>query len=667
MRSIYSLIALASLLSLRAEAQSPDTVFYSVVTSAKTVAGSQKTWRDRDGVHIAYEYNDRGRGPKIYEDVRLDGDGLPLATTLRGNDYLKNVVDEEFSLTNGVATWKSSAESGSHNGPGGFYVSFDGAPAEFGLLANALVKSAAKRVVLLPAGEANIESAGERTLSSNGQSIRVTQYLISGFGYTPQPVWLDQNNNLFALGATWNMTIRKGWESLIPVLVKAQDSVAGMRSLKIARELRRKPATPVLFRNARMFDADAGVMRDNMSVLVQGNRITGVVNTAQVKAPANTEIIDLQGKTLMPGLWDMHVHIDDTEGMHQIAAGVTTVRDMANDTDELMERRKRFDEGSLVGPRIFMAGFMDGSGPFAGPTKVLVDTEDQARAAVNRYADLGYVQIKIYSSIKPEIVPAIIDQAHKRGLRVSGHVPAFMIAEQFVKLGANELQHMNFLFLNFWGDTIKDTRTPLRFTAVAERASSLDLNSARVRDFISLLKQRNVVIDPTINVFEAFFLARMGAITPGYEGVADRLPPVVRRSLLAGGLPVPEGKDSVYRAAVPAMMKMLKMLYDAGVTIVPGTDGPAGFALHRELELYSAAGIPNNEVLRIATIGAARVLGKQETMGSIKAGKLADMIVVDGDPVKNMSDIRRVVMTMKDGVIFESAKVYRALGVKPVQ
>jgi imidazolonepropionase-like amidohydrolase len=114
------------------------------------------------------------------------------------------------------------------------------------------------------------------------------------------------------------------------------------------------------------------------------------------------------------------------------------------------------------------------------------------------------------------------------------------------------------------------------------------------------------------------------------------------------------------------MLKMVKKMYDAGVPIVAGTDAPAGFALHRELELYSVAGIPNVEVLRIATIGAARVLGQQEKTGSIKVGKLADLIIVDGDPAKNMSDIRRVELTMKDGKIFETAKVYRALGVQPV-
>ena len=230
------------------------------------------------------------------------------------------------------------------------------------------------------------------------------------------------------------MTIRKGWESFVSEIAGAQDSVASLLSVKVARELRRKPSGPVVFRNARLFDADAGVMQNDMSVVVSGNHITAVGSSAKVKTPAGAEVIDVHGKTLMPGLWDMHVHIDDTDGLQDIAAGVTTVRDLANDTDELIQRRKRFDDGTLVGPRIFMAGIIDGKGPMAGPTKVLIDNEAEARAAVNNYADLGYVQIKVYSSVKPELVPAIIDQAHKRGLRVSGHVPAFMIAEQFVKL-----------------------------------------------------------------------------------------------------------------------------------------------------------------------------------------------------------------------------------------
>ena len=666
MRSTISIL-LATVMGAANAAAQTDTLFHSIISSGKTVAGVHKTWRDTNGLHFFFEFNDRGRGPKITQDVRQDDSGVPVSTSLHGHNYFKVPVDEKFSMESGNATWYGSAERGSISGRRGFYVSFDGAPGEYGLLANALLKSPSRSISLFPAGEASIEVASEQSLSSGGKTIRVTQYLISGTGFTPQPVWLDDRGNLFAVGSTWRMTIQKGWESAIPGIVKSQDSVAELHAARIAKELRRKPASAVVFRNARLFDADAGTMRNDMTVVVAGSRISAVGPSAQVSAPANAETIDLKGKTLMPGLWDMHVHSDDNDGLHHIAGGVTTVRDMANDTDELIQRKKRFDEGSLIGPHIVMAGFMDGPGPFAGPTKVLVATEAEARSAVKRYAELGYVQIKIYSSIKPELVPAIIDEAHKHGLKVSGHVPAYMTAEQVVKLGADELQHVNFLFLNFWGDSIKDTRTPLRFTAVAERAAGLDLRSERVRAFIALLKARGVVIDPTVGAFESMFAARQGTVYPGYESVAPRVPPVVRRGLLAGGLPVPAGRDSVYRAAVPAMLRMVKALYDAGVPIVAGTDAPPGFGLHRELELYSAAGIPNADVLRIATIGAARVLGMDKETGSIKVGKVADLIVVDGDPVKNMSDIRRVELTMKDGVIHEAAKLYKSIGVKPVE
>ncbi|MGI8835083.1 MAG: hypothetical protein ACR2H4_00395 [Pyrinomonadaceae bacterium] len=186
----------------------------------------------------------------------------------------------------------------------------------------------------------------------------------------------------------------------------------------------------------------------------------------------------------------MHVHIGPNDGLMHLAAGVTSVRDLANDTDALLALKAKIEANEEIGPRILMTGFMDGRGPFAGPTKVFVDTEEEARTAIDNYARLGYTGIKVYSSIKPELVPRIIELAHAKGLRVSGHVPAFMSAEQFVRAGADELQHINFLFLNFLFDDVKDTRTPARFISVADRAATIDLNSERVVSFIKLLKEK---------------------------------------------------------------------------------------------------------------------------------------------------------------------------------
>ncbi len=391
---------------------------------------------------------------------------------------------------------------------------------------------------------------------------------------------------------------------------------------------------------------------------------------------------------LAPGLVDCHVHLAmsgspdvvaelaslSREALReavrrnagvQLRSGVTTVRDLANDTQETLERRRRFAAGTVLGPRLIAAGFMDGPGPYAGPTKVLVATEAEARQAVDTYADLGYPQIKIYSSIKPELIPAIIDQAHRRGLRVSGHVPAGMTAEELVRLGADELQHANFLLLNFWGDEVRETQTPLRFTAVAERAALLDLDSERVRQFVRLLRERGTVIDPTVAIFEGMFTARKGTISPGFVAIAERLPPQVRRNLLTGGLPVPEGMDQRYRDSYATMLRLVKLLYDAGVPIVAGTDDFAGFALHRELELYVQVGIPAPEVLRIATLGAARVMKREDDLGSIAPGKLADLILVEGNPAELISDIRRVSLVVKDGIFLQPDALYGAVGIQP--
>jgi imidazolonepropionase-like amidohydrolase len=168
-------------------------------------------------------------------------------------------------------------------------------------------------------------------------------------------------------------------------------------------------------------------------------------------------------------------------------------------------------------------------------------------------------------------------------------------------------------------------------------------------------------------VFENQFTARKGSIAPGYAAVADLLPPQVRRGFLRGGLPVPDGMDQRYRDSFRAMLQMVKKLHDAGITIVAGTDAFAGFAFHRELELYAEAGIPPDRVLQLATIGAARVARQEKELGSIERGKLADMVLIDGDPTRRMSDVRRTALVVKDGVVYEPAAIYRAIGARPVQ
>jgi imidazolonepropionase-like amidohydrolase len=628
-------------------------------------AGVLARWVTAEGArHSFFEFNDRGRGPRLLSRATYGREGLPLLVEIQGHDYFKGPVEERFSSDSRKATWKNQGEAGEKllTGPA-FYTAFSSDPSEIETLTRALLSSPTKSLPLLPEGEARITALGERVAEANDAKVPVTEYEIQGLDLAPTPLWVTKDGALFAVGADWSGLIREGMEAAWPELKKVQDEQSSTRGAALAKRAAKRPAGPLVFTHANLFDSERATSLRDQTVVILGNRISAVGSAVTI--PAGAEVIDAHGKALLPGLWDMHVHLAGYDGVLHIAAGVTSVRDMANDIDAVGRLKRQYDSLALVGPRVINAGFIDGRGPYQGPTKVFADTAEEAVADVQRYKTLGYEQIKVYSSLKPELFKGIAEEAHKRGMRISGHVPAFMTAEQFVRDGADEIQHINFVFLNFLFDEVKDTRTPARFTAVAQHAAELDLASPPVKAFLQLLLENHTVLDPTVSVLESTFLSRPGAIDPVIAPVASRLPAQVRRGFLSGGLPVPEGMDGRYQDSATALLKMVKLLYDSGVTLVAGTDGFAGFMLQSELGYYVQAGIPAPKVLQLATLGAARVMKHDIEGGSIAPGKLADVILVDGDPASRIGDIRRVVTVVKDGVLYDPTVLYESLGVRP--
>jgi hypothetical protein len=649
-----------------ADANANDTRY--VVLMSGNKAGFQTTTANPDGSYqVHYEFNDRGRGPKIDETIELNKDGIPVKVVAKGVDYMKASVEETFSVENGKAQWKNRAESGEKQFSGNeFYSGVSGTPEEGRLLALAALKRPDHKLKLLPEGTVSIEKKTDLKLEVAGQQHNATLYWLTGLGFTPSPMWLMDDGKYTAYVSSWSSQVPEGWESAIPAMIAAQDKFSDQRAGELAHTLARRPTKPLAFVHARLFDSETAQSLPARTVVITGNKITAVGADGKVTLPKDAEVIDASGKTLMPGLWDMHVHVQPDDGLLHIAAGVTSVRDLANDTDFLLKTRDRFERGEEIGPRVVMAGFIDGRGPYQGPTKVFADNVEEAQKDVDNYARLGYVQIKVYSSLKPELVPEIAKMAHAHHMRLSGHIPSGMNAEQFVKDGADEIQHMNFVLLNFMPQ-VKDTRTPARFTEVAAHAADLDLNSPAVKSFIHLLQEHKTVIDPTLSIFESMFINRPGEIPAGWNDVAQRMPADVRRGYLYGGLAVPDGMDQKYRDSFRQMERMTKTLFDSGIPIVAGTDDLAGFSLHRELEIYNEAGIPAPKVLQLATLGAARIMKRDAEVGSIAPGKLADVILVPGDPATHISDIKRVQTVVKDGVIYQVADLDRAIGVKPAQ
>jgi hypothetical protein len=662
-RSILALLALAATSSaLAAETQR------NVVLTLGKPSGEEVIERDGNRTSVRYSFNDRGRGPEQSSHWRVDANGIPVEFAVDGKSYMKTPVEERYSRdASGKATWRNEDEQGERaNAGNAFYIAAASPPAVDEVLVAALLLAPGQKLALLPAGEASLEKVRELEVADKaGKRIKVMLYEINGLGYTPWPAWIDSEGHSFASVSEWFSVVREGYEERIPELLEVQSARERGRGAELARWLARKPDGALLVHNARVFDPRDGSVTPATDVLVEGNRISAMGKGGSFAVPAKVEELDAADRFLMPGLWDNHVHLGDVDGLLHLAAGVTSVRDMANDEERTPDRVARMDRGEELGPRVLMAGFMDGRGEFAGPTRVFVDTPEEAGKWVNWYADHGYVQIKVYSSLKPELVPVIARLAHARGLRLSGHVPAFMTAEQFIEAGADEIQHLNFLFLNFLVKESPDTRNMTRFHAVGANAVNFSPDGERERAFIDLLRRHHTSYDITVNIFEDMFDGAPGKIIPGYAGIVPRLPPQIARGLRGGNVEAPKGQEKAYAGAFAAMLRFVPALHAAGIPIVPGTDSPPGFGLHRELELWVRAGVSPSDTLRAATLGSAEVNRRAADLGVVAPGKFADFILVDGDPLKNISDIRRVRTVVKDGAVHDAAALYAAVGVKP--
>ncbi len=664
--SIYTVMVIISLIivSCQKEAKEPgkpyNDLVYNIYMGGK-LAGYQKSAIGEDGsYYYTYEYNDRGRGPKINERVTLNEDGIIVHHEIFGHNYLKDTVNEIFKVENGIATWKSSSENGEVKFDNvSFFSAINSSYGVQDLLIKKLLASSDKEVKLLPSGSIKITSIDTHIIND---SINLKLLELSGQSFTPTYAWIDKNDRFFGYTSSWFTCVQKGYDSIAKQLQPIQKQKEEQYLKNLSKSLVEIPSGKILIKNVKLFDANTKKVRSNMFVLLNGDKIERVSNI-EIKESDNLHIIDGSGKMLLPGLFDMHTHIDETDGIMQLAAGITSVRDLGNSSN-LPELKENFDTNKLVGPRILvMSGFIDKAGPYAGPIGTIINNLEEGIKAIADYHNKGYKQIKLYSSINPEWVKPLAKKAHELGMRVSGHIPAFMIAEQAINNGYDEIQHVNMLALNFLSDTI-DTRQPLRFTMVAEHGHKLDFESREFKSFVKLLKEKDIVIDPTVSIFDGMFTVKAGVVNPSFATILDRLPLSVQRGYYSGGLPIPEGKERQYKASYDKLLGIVNELYKNGVTIVPGTDSMAGFGLHTELENYVKAGIPASEVLKIATSVSAKVAGVAEHLGTIEEEKLADLILIDGDPLVNISDIRKVELTIKNGVIYTPKKLYDAIGVK---
>ena len=643
--------------------QQTDTTTYSIV-SAGLIKGFNKSWKNTDGtISTWYQFNDRGRGDSLRTVYRETEEGFPTFIHAAGVDYFKNPVFEEFSLVNNVAIWKNPVEEESQDIQGkAFYI---GLKCNVGHLSKALHENGNK-LKLLPYGELEMKALETHDIKNGPNSITLTLVEIKGSSFTPSYTWVDNDYVEFASVNDWMSSIRKGYEASINELLEAQKKYELNYFSQLATTLPQPLEDWMLIRNVNVFNAKEAVMQYGQDILIEHGNIAAVVPANSI-VPSGGKIIDGTGKTALPGLWDMHTHTSDImDGILDMACGVTHIRDMGN-SEQILVKQKQFMSGKLIGPRIeVLSGLIDGAGPMAAPTGALINTLDEGLQMVRDFAHKGYQQIKLYSSIKPEWVKPMADEAHKNNMRVCGHIPAYMTATEAIADGYDEVTHMNMLALNFFGDTI-DTRTPLRFSIPAQRTAGLDLHGKDFQDFIQFLKIEDIAVDPTLNVFEELFMAKDKVVTPAFAWSVDHFPVSVKRSLKAGGggLPVPPGMETTYQKSFEAFQHILLALYNNGIRILPGTDAFAGFYLFRELELYVQSGIPAEKVLQMATWNTAVYTGKQNEFGNIEPGKKADLILVEGDPVQEITNIRNTRIVIANNKIYESNALFQLISISP--
>jgi imidazolonepropionase-like amidohydrolase len=611
-------------------------------------AGEMVVVRNGESVEVRFRYIDRNRGQNIHSQYRIAADGALLEGgwsqfTLDGQSGQQV---EHFAVSGDSIHW--SRGRGGRGGGGGsagsgdgaaridgasFYRLASGTPWDLSLLARFLIRQPQHSAKLLPTGNARLEFVGDTTVSTRAGRQHVRLAMIYLFGTTPEGIWLDDRNELFATDIAWFITVRPGGEESLPALRKVELAYRNAQGDAFGRRLTKPTTGTIAIINGDLFDSEQAIMRPKMTVLIRGDRVVAVGPADSVRVPPGATVIDATGKTVMPGMWDMHTHFQltsqTTGTLSQLATGITTIRDLASDVDVAVSIRDRANAGTIVSPRVILAGFIEGPGAWAGPSDVLVRTEDEARAWVARYDSLGYRQIKLYNMVHPDLVPTIAAEAHKRGMRLSGHIPRGLSVPAAVELGYDEIQHAAFLFSTFFQDSLY-VPTMRAYSAVAALvAPNVNVDGPEMTGLIRFLKQHNTVIDGTFNIWQG---------SSGLIGVA--------------------GSD----AASAAYGKLCKRLYEAGITLVAGTDNSAGTTYNRELELYEEDGIPAAKVLQIATLVPAQVMKDDKDYGSIAPGKVADVVIINGHPAEHVSELRKIDRVIRAGRVYDPAELRAALG-----
>ena len=621
---------------------------------------------DGPNVSVDYRVDNNGRGPKHHEDIVLGKDGIPTSWHVHGTSLMGGLVDEQFDWLGGKAHWSSQADKGDiPAAQPKLYIVNDDSPWALGVYARAALGNKDHALDVLPSGHLSLIRLRDMTIGSGAAATPVTVYRLDGVQLEPSYLLLDGKDRLFATFDATSIAIREGYESQAGALLKLGSNLEVDRVRAISAKVTHRYDVPIRLRNVHIFDPRSETIGALSTIVIMRDRISQILPGDGGSVPTDEVIIDGQGGTVYPGLHDMHSHTTLTSGLFNLAAGVTSTRDMGNINAFLQDLLPRIDSDEIAGPRITPNGFIEGRSPYSARFGFVISTLDEGMKAVHWYADRGYFEIKMYNSMNPEFVKPLAAEAHRLGMGVTGHVPAFDTPDRVILDGYDTIAHLNQLELGWVLKPGEDTRTPLRLTAMA-RTADLDLQSPRVQKTVALMEQHHTSLDTTACILERLMLSRAGQVSDWDRDFIDHVPIGYQRYVKRTYVPLKNAADDeAYSKAFHKMLAVMDMLHRDGITLLPGTDDPNGFMLLREIELYAQSGMGNAAALRAATLGSEEYFHRSDELGTIERGKLADLVLVAGNPLKDLAVIKRPRMVMKGGAIYYPSEIYAELKIAP--
>lgn len=642
LRHLVLLAIVLAGLSLVAQQSDSTTILVSLID--RPVGRETTTSTTVDGLTTytsELDLTERGGRLQVASDLTLASNLTPVSFNVKGKSYRFVNVDAAVKVAGGMATVTNLGETKTFEAPRRFFTAQSYAP----LSARALLiryweRNGRPPAIAVVPGEptrdVRIEQRGVDTVTAGGRKLRLRRFSVDGIVWGRETVWLDENDRFAAIVSRVHIlpleAVREDLKDALPAL---QASAIDDRMKDLARLLVDVP--PVAERTfalsgARVIDGTGGPPIDDAVVVVRDGRIASVGPRSTV--PRGVRTLDVSGATIVPGLWDMHAHAAQIEWLPAyLAAGVTTFRDMGGEAPYLIAMRDAVASGMGLGPRVLLAGLVDGDagGAFGA---VVAGTPEQGRAVVGRYKKDRFDQMKLYSLLQPDVVSAITARAHELGMTVTGHVPTALGLTKAVEAGMDHVAHL-----------------PING----------DPKSPQTRATIDLLARRRTVIDPTLPWNELLGHAPETAIESFEPGFAHAPP-----ALLANYRSVKNDTDAATaKGRVRTAQTMVKALFDAGVPIVAGTDGALpGYSVLRSIEMHVDAGMTPMQAIESATRVPAASMGLLKDTGTIETGKRADFVVLDADPLANISNIRKLRWVIANGRVIAPARLWAEAGFK---